>query len=170
MECSFGSENGSASEESLAYKVMRTVWVPWQRERRLVREQERVLATRRSAWLGAGFKHAVAMRPDGGVACWGSDEFGQTPPDGVDGDFVATTAGSFHSMALRRNGNVACWGMNAYGQAPPDGVEGDFVAIAAGGSHSLALRRDGSVACWGLNDGGQAPPAGLDGPFKTPEV
>ncbi|XRB03270.1 hypothetical protein NFJ02_17g26240 [Pycnococcus provasolii] len=94
MECSFGSENGSAAEESLAYKVMRTVWVPWQRERRLVREQERVLATRRSAWLDAGFQHAVVLRCDGGVACWGSNAYTQAPPDGVDGDFVATTASS----------------------------------------------------------------------------
>ena len=160
----------SASDESLASKVMRTVWVPWQRERRLVREQERVLATRRSAWLDAGFQHAVAMRPDGGVACWGVNERGQVPPDGVDGDFVAISAGGRHSLALRRDGNVACWGWNDFGQAPPDGVEGDFVAIAAGGNHSLALRRNGSVACWGLNDDDQAPPAGMDGPFKTPEV
>ena len=71
----------SASDESLASKVMRTVWVPWQRERRLVREQERVLATRRSAWLDAGYNHAVVLRRDGGVACWGNNEFGQAPPD-----------------------------------------------------------------------------------------
>ena len=67
----------SEESESIAYKVMRTVWVPWQRERRLVREQ----ATRRSAWLDAGFRHAAVLRRDGGVACWGNNEFGQAPPD-----------------------------------------------------------------------------------------
>ena len=36
-----------------------------------VREQEHIQATRRSAWLDAGFRHAVVLRRDGGVACWG---------------------------------------------------------------------------------------------------
>ena len=116
----------SDTEESIAYKVMRTVWVPWQRERRLVREHERTLATRRSAWLDAGFSHAVVLRHDGGVACWGSNDDGRAPPEGVDGDFVAISAGDTHSLALRRNGNVACWGRNWHGEAPPEGVTGPF--------------------------------------------
>ena len=170
-ECAYLQLGGSASEEeSIAYKVMRTVWVPWQRERRLVREEERIQATRRSACLDAGFDHAAVLRHDGGVACWGSNTLGQAPAEGVDGDFVAFCAGDRHSIALRRNGSVACCGSNDDGEAPPDGVEGDFVAIATGSRHSLALTRNGSVACWGYNGFGQAPPAGLDGPFKTPEV
>ena len=169
MPCTLPSSSEEEAE-STAYKVMRTVWVPWQRERRLAREHERIQATRRSACLDAGFCHAVVLRHDGNVACWGSNVFDEAPPEGVDGDFVAISAGWGHSLALRRNGSVACWGRNGYGQAPPDGVEGDFVAIAAGVVFSAALRRDGSVACWGLNDAGQAPPDGVHGPFKTPEV
>ena len=112
----------SDTVESIADKVMRTVWVPWQRERRLVREHERIQATRRSACLDAGYYHAVVMRCDGGVACWGSNDDGQAPPDGVDGDFVAIAAGCYLSLALRRDGSIACWGDNGDDQAPPDGA------------------------------------------------
>ena len=150
-------ESDTEESESIADKVMRTVWVPWQRERRLVREHERIQATRRSACLDAGYYHAVVMRCDGGVACWGSNDDGQAPPDGVDGDFIAIAAGPHHSLALRRDGSVACWGKNSDGQAHPAGVDGDFIAISAGSWHSLALRRDGSIACWGDNVLGCAP-------------
>ena len=100
-------------------------------------------------------------------ACWGNNEHGQAPPDGIDGDFVAIAAGAVHSLALGSDGSVACWGDNTYDQAPPDGLDGDFVEIAAGNVHSLALRRDGSIACWGYNYSGQAPPEGVVGPFFT---
>eukprot|EP00237_Pycnococcus_provasolii_P013948 CAMPEP_0205950136 /NCGR_PEP_ID=MMETSP1459-20131121/2100_1 /ASSEMBLY_ACC=CAM_ASM_001120 /TAXON_ID=41880 /ORGANISM="Pycnococcus provasolii, Strain RCC931" /LENGTH=131 /DNA_ID=CAMNT_0053321765 /DNA_START=1 /DNA_END=393 /DNA_ORIENTATION=+ len=131
MPCTLpsSSEEEESESEAIAYRVMRTVWVPWQRKRRLVREQERTLATRRSACLDAGFRHTAVLRHDGGVACWGLNDEGQAPPDGVEGDFVAIAAGSLHSLALRRDGNVACWGSNDNGLAPPDGVDGDFVAI-----------------------------------------
>ena len=55
----------------------------------------------------------------------------QAPPGGIDGDFVATAAGSHHSLALRRDGGIACWGRNIHGQAPPEGVDGDFIAVAS---------------------------------------
>ncbi|XRB25446.1 hypothetical protein RI054_44g153040 [Pseudoscourfieldia marina] len=121
--------------------------------------------------IAAGGAHSLALRRNGGVACWGWNNHGQAPPAGVEGDFVAIAAGSRHSLALRRNGtSVACWGFNHFGQAPPGGMDGDFVAIGAGAHFSVALRRDGSVACWGRNDAGQAPADGVPGPFKTPEV
>ncbi len=82
-----GRSGSATEEESLAYKAMRTVWVPWQRKRRLVREQERMQATRRSAWIDAGIQHAVALRPNGNIACWGYNGSGQAPPDGVRGPF-----------------------------------------------------------------------------------
>ena len=77
----------SDTEESLAYKVMRTVWVPWQRERRQARQKRQIQATRRSAWLDAGFRHTAVLRHDGGVACWGLNDEGQAPPAGLDGPF-----------------------------------------------------------------------------------
>ena len=150
----------------VAYDALRLAFIPWQRERRITKERERVKATRLSTRiLSAGGHHSLALRVNGGVACWGYNELGRAPPDGVHGDFVAVAAGYYHSLALRSDGNIACWGLNNFDQAPPAGVPGDFVAISAGYNYSLALQRDGSVACWGNNDDGQAPPEGVAGPF-----
>ena len=125
---------------------------------------------RANANLAAGNDDSLALRNGGSVACWGDNEYGPAPPDGIPGDFVAIAAGADHSLALRVDGSIACFGYNEYGQAPPDGIPGDFVAIAAGDTHSLALRVDGSVACWGLNNDGEAPPAGVSGPFRATQA
>ena len=196
--------------ENVAYDAFRLVFIPWQRRRRLAREQERMHIKRRSKtlsvglyqpfyalidgdvvyWGGigeynlpdemhgcifemrdnfisvsAGVRHCIALQSDGNVMCWGDNEHGQAPPDGMAGDFVAIGAGGSHSLALRRDGSVACWGNNNGDQAPPAGVAGDFVDIAAGTGHSIAIRRNGSIACWGHNGYGQAPPDGIEGDF-----
>ena len=161
----------AASPGERAYDAMRLAVVPWLRERRLRKEKERVEAARYSARvLTAGTWHSLALRNDGRITCFGTNNHGQAPPDGVEGDFVAIAAGGAHSLVLRSGGSVACWGNNDYRQAPPGGVDGDFVAIAAGSWHSLALRRDGGIACLGLNGEGQAPPGGVDGPFGHVDV
>ena len=116
---------------ALTYDALR-VFVNWQRERRLRKVRERKQAARTSNELLAadGFGiyggHSLAIRVDGSVACWGVNGFGQAPPDGVPGDFVAIATGFAHSLALRRDGSVACWGRNENGQAPPAGVSGPF--------------------------------------------
>ena len=179
------SRHGTGTGER-AYDTLRLVWFPWQRARRIRKEEEaeerRIAIMMRNVMrpiLASGYFHSLAIRHDGSIACWGRNEFGEAPPDGVDGDFVAVAGGFAHSLALRRDGCVACWGAEErgdddsdddvdnmhFGQAPPDGVDGDFVAIAAGEYHSLALRRDGTIACWGRNNRGQAPPDGVDGDF-----
>ena len=117
---------------SLAYDALR-VFVNWQRERRLHKVRERKQAARKATGLlaaGGGYfvegGHSLAIRVDGSIACWGDNENGQAPPDGVPGNFVAIAAGGIHSLALRRDGSVACWGHNNSGQAPPAGVSGSF--------------------------------------------
>ena len=142
------------------------VWRDWlvvvHRPRRIAivkeRDELRKRMSRANVNLAAGsIGFSLALRHDGNITCWGQNDHGEAPPDGMQGDFVAIAAGDAHSLALQRDGNIACWGYNGDGQAPPDGIQGDFVAIAAGYAHSLALRRDGSIACWGLNGNGQAP-------------
>ena len=121
--------------------------------------------------VAASATHLLQLRRNGSVVCWGVNDEGQAPPEGVEGDFVMIAAGGAHSMALRRDGSgIACWGYNEDGQAPPEGVEGDFVAIDAGTAHSLALRRDGTIEGWGWNLFGQAPPDGRAGPFGRVDV
>ena len=107
---------------------MRLGFFPWQRERRLAKEREREnIARLSSRVLAAGTFHSLALRRDSSIACLGHNGYGQAPPAGVPGDFVAIAAGYNHSLALRRDGSVACWGNNGYRQAPPEGVAGPFV-------------------------------------------
>lgn len=64
--------------------------------------------------IAAGDRHFMALKADGTVVVWGSDQYGQTavPSDAV--DVVAVTAGNDHCLALRRDGSVVAWGDNSY--------------------------------------------------------
>ena len=106
--------------------------------------------------IAAGFNHTCALRTDGTVACWGSNQFGEpTAPAGV---FTTVSAASDHTCALRVDGTAVCWGSYFRGEGPPGGT---FKAISAGGQHTCGLRADGEVECWGADSFGQAtPPAG----------
>ena len=77
--------------------------------------------------VAASNTHFLQLLRNGSVVCWGDNDEGQAPPDGVDGDFVAIAAGCYLSLALRRDGSIACWGDNTENQAPPDGVIGPFM-------------------------------------------
>ena len=148
------------------------VWLQWlvavHRPRRIARiharnEMRKKRTAKRNATLAAS-RHSLAIRADGSVACWGNNEIGQAPPEGIAGDFIAVCSGGTYNIALTRDGHFVCWGWYN-DKAPPDGVDGEFVAIAAGSFHSIAVRRDGSVACWGNNFFGAAPPEGVEGDF-----
>ena len=131
--------------------------------------------------LRAGETHTCAARPNGTVACWGSNAFGKlgfgygvagrevvTTPTAVPGlsGVAGVALGLTHTCALRTNGTVACWGDNVYGQlgdgsttlrpVPTDvpGLAG-ATALAVGDYHTCALVAGGAVTCWGLNDNGQ---------------
>ena len=183
------SSTVKSSSSVRAYEALRLAVFPWMRERRKMRRSARARTLSKMIAMGGLiniFPHnnySLAVRRDGSVACWGSNNHGKAPPGGVDGDFVAVSAGWSHSLALRRDGTIACWGDNTSGQAPPEGVDGDFVAVAAGEYHSLALRRDGTIACWGFEDDdddddygyyddyyNQAPPDGVEGEFVAIDV
>lgn len=75
--------------------------------------------------VAAGYRHLLALKPDGVVVAWGDNSYGQlnvpsvltvsrgnTDPLRV----VAIVAGAFYSMALRANGSVFAWGDNVAGQ------------------------------------------------------
>ena len=98
------------------------VWLDWlvtvHRPRRIAAVQERrIRRARANAVISAGYRHSLALRSDGSVACWGSNNHRQAPPAGVEGDFVAVAAGDGHSLALRADGSVACWGSNYFDHA-----------------------------------------------------
>ena len=86
--------------------------------------------------ISAGNDHSLALKPDGSVWSWGSQDFGQL---GVPG---ANTDAKLPVRVAASNTN------------PPMYLNG-VSDIAAGGNHSLALSNDGHVWAWGFNDFGQ---------------
>ena len=97
----------------------------------------------------AGFAHSLALRNDGTVVTWGSDDYGQVTVPTEATNVIALVAGYTHNLALRTDGSVVQWGEFADGaMSPPAGIT-NIVAIAAGFSHSLVLRANGTVVVWG---------------------
>ena len=127
--------------------------------------------------IAGGFNHTIALKTDGTVWTWGSNEFGKlgdgtttqrTTPVQVNGlTNVAAIAGGYsHTIALKTDGTVWTWGNNNNGQLgdrtqtqriAPVQVSGmtNVAAIAGGYSHTLALKTDGTVWSWGNNNDGQ---------------
>jgi alpha-tubulin suppressor-like RCC1 family protein len=72
--------------------------------------------------IAGGLNHSLALKKDGTVLAWGSDEKGQlgdgtpltdkTTPTPVVGasNIVAIAAGGLHSLALKSNGTMQSWG------------------------------------------------------------
>jgi len=132
----------------------------------------------------AGFEHTCALRNDGIVQCWGSNQFGQLGNNttiGSSGDPVPVhqltnvtrvVAGFNHTCAIKDiDGTVNelwCWGANESGQLGlADGVPSARIApvqvtafskvldVALGQAHTCAIDGSTQVYCWGSNNFGQ---------------
>ena len=83
--------------------------------------------------VAAGTSHSLALKNDGTVWAWGSNNNGQLGDDSTTGRYLpvqvkdaagtgfltgitAITTGETHSMALKNDGTVWTWGNNNYGQ------------------------------------------------------
>jgi len=87
--------------------------------------------------ISAGLNHVVALKSDGTVWTWGSNNQGQLGIN-VPNNIIKTAP-------------VQVVG----GLLSDDDYLYDVVAISAGSDHTLALKKDGTVWAWGKNDCGQ---------------
>lgn len=134
--------------------------------------------------VAVGHHFACALRMDGAVLCWGSNQDGQLGDGSAPGvsarrTFAAVTmvtgavevvAGHRHACARRTDGAVHCWGSNSTGQlgdgtttggSTPRAVTGlaGVAQLAAEGdgfsATTCARMADGTARCWGANHRGQ---------------
>lgn len=128
--------------------------------------------------IAAGGSVTCVITTDGGLQCWGNNQFGQlgngatsppfiTAPQTVSAvtDVTSISVGASHVCAVTA-GDLYCWGSNDTGQLGYDSApvvsEPRVVpnlppvkAVSAGVSHTCALLVSGEVMCWGSNNAGQ---------------
>ena len=105
--------------------------------------------------LSVGGKAGFAVKADGSLAAWGTNEMGQLNVPASATNLVAVSTEYGHVLALRADGTVVAWGDNTSGQCiVPPGLD-NVVAVSAGSGFSLALKSDGTVVGWGSNSSGQ---------------
>ncbi|HEV3469272.1 MAG TPA: S8 family serine peptidase, partial [Pyrinomonadaceae bacterium] len=118
-----------------------------------------------------GLGHALALKADGTVWAWGSNQagqlgmgkperelFGLMEPRQVPGltSVKAVSAGPSQSIALKTDGTVWTWGDVGVASLAPAKVAGltGVVSVNAGGSNFAAVKSDGTVWMWGSNFNG----------------
>ncbi len=132
--------------------------------------------------IAAGRFHTCAITKEGGVKCWGDNEFGElgtgndifssTPVDvkNLSKEVIALSAGTQNNCAILESGHVKCWGYfnlsscdyspvfaESYTHRTPITIEElvDVTQIAVGNTFACALTKTGHVKCWGGNHYGE---------------
>ena len=129
--------------------------------------------------VAAGDGHSLALKLDGTLWTFGSNNYGQLgngssnytanpTPTQVLSDVIDIAAGGSHNLAVKSDGTLWTFGENAFGQLGTATNSGDFLAnptptqvmsgvatVAAGGIHSVVLKTDGTVWTFGSNGSGQ---------------
>lgn len=128
--------------------------------------------------VAAGDRNSCALRKDGTVWCWGSNDTGElgdgnAPTDSPvpvevsgltnvikisAGGYVGITAGV---CAVKDDGTVWCWGGEGGTDIHPSGANTDTpeqitgisnaIDVMRGAQHACALINDGTVECWGAD-------------------
>ncbi len=122
--------------------------------------------------------HTCALKTDGTVWCWGSNQYGELgdgttvaklSPTQVPGlsDVKMIAVSDQHSFALKKDGTLLGWGLNTealtcggFGDNKPHPTPAvtcpgsQFVTVAAGQTHTCGIY-GGGLECWGGNYAGE---------------
>ncbi len=149
---SFGTVQSAAATLRV---VPIAVWPDWRAQSAVPAGLTDVVAIAAAQTSASPF--TLALKADGHVVAWGSDDSGQTDVPADATNVISIAAGQIHSLVLRADGTVVAWGDNYFGQAvTPPGLSG-VVAVAAGANFSLALKADGTLRAWGYTGSIQVP-------------
>lgn len=105
-----------------------------------------------------GDSHACGLTLDGGIVCWGDNNFNQLDaPSGV--GFISIDAGWNHTCATSTDLTSVCWGLSDNGRldVPSDGLP--FVQLDAGLVSTCGLEAAGGIRCWGVSEFRWDPPS-----------
>lgn len=127
--------------------------------------------------VAAGPDHTVALKANGTLWGWGSNQVGQLGDQtnlegrapiriGADTDWADVAARGDQTLAIKKDGRLFAWGLNADGQLGdgtsvnkdlPTLVNADvnWSKVATGKGHTVALKKDGTLWTWGNNAEGQ---------------
>lgn len=100
--------------------------------------------------LSADTSYLLALRPDGRVVQWGSNDFdGRVVPPVDLNELVAVASGYGFNLALRNNGIVRVWGGTTVSFLGPLAAQTGVAAIFASGYHAHIIKNDGTLMTWG---------------------
>lgn len=128
--------------------------------------------------VSVGQYHFVAVKTDGTLWTWGSNDSGQLgngtgvnsiEPIQVSADtnWLHVQAGAVHNVAIKADGSMWAWGSNEVGQVgvasissviplPVQvGTDTDWNMVSSSGYTTMAIKNNGTLWGWGNNSSGQ---------------
>ena len=129
--------------------------------------------------VACGQFHTTAIKTDGTLWTWGSDQYGQlgdstivsksSPVQTIAGgtNWKQVSCGYDHTAAIKTDGTLWTWGYNNYGQlgdntiayksSPVQTIAGGtkWKQVACGSYHTAAIKTDGTLWLWGYDNSGQ---------------
>ena len=139
-----------------------------------------------SSWsaVSANETFAMAIRSDGRLFTWGTNQFGQGGDPSIGGSvigsptqigtssWIAIAAGGSHAAAIRQDGGLFAWGRANVGQLGiGPGVATSWTQLLIDDSWGIGIRNDGALLSWGYSSW-QGIPAGRawSGTTSTPTL
>ncbi len=132
--------------------------------------------------VDAGENHTLAIKTDGSLWSWGSNNFfklGYDTPSGINpnpvrigtsNDWFLISAGKWHSAAIKTDGTLWAWGYNYFGQIGQGnggtnnaivgqptqiGSDTNWQSVSVGTNYTLAIKNDGTLWGTGTNQSGE---------------